>query len=81
MRKLKLQMVISLDGFLKDSKGGESFTWDNEVYNFCVDNLKNVDCILLGRNTAEDFIPHWAGVASNPTDSDYKIGKPPDGYS
>lgn len=76
MRKLKLQMVISLDGFVKGDYGGANIKWDNKAWQFCIDNLKNVDCILLGRNTAEDFIPHWRGVANNPKDSDYKIGKP-----
>jgi dihydrofolate reductase len=69
MRKLKLQMAFSADG------------WDDQMDNFCLDNLKNVDCILLGRKTAEGFIPHWAGVANNSangdyTDSDRKLGKP-----
>jgi dihydrofolate reductase len=64
MRKLKLQM------------NGTNLDWDNEMMDFCIANLKNVDCILLGRKTAEGFIPHWAGVAGNPKDSDYKLGKP-----
>lgn len=77
MRKLKLQMVVTLDGFglVPSDKGGANFIWDDEVTNFCLDNLKNVDSIVLGRNTAEGFIPHWAGVASNPADKDYNIGK------
>ncbi len=76
MRKLKLQVVISLDGFVKGDYGGANINWDKEAWKFCIDNLKNVDCILLGRNTAEDFIPHWRGVANNPKDNDYKLGKP-----
>jgi dihydrofolate reductase len=76
MRKLKLQMVMSLDGFVKGDYAGADITWDDKVYKFCIDNLKNVDSILLGRNTAEGFIPHWREVANNPKDSDYKIGKP-----
>ncbi len=65
MRKLKLQMNIALDG-----------TWDKAMTNFSIDNLKNVDCIFLGRNTAEGFIPYWEKVAKNPKDSLYKLGKP-----
>lgn len=78
MRKLKLQMVISIDGFVKADRGGTTIKWDDKVIDFCLENLKNVDCILLGRNTAEGFIPHWASVASNPDpkDSDSKLGKP-----
>ncbi len=32
-------------------------------------------CILLGRNTAEGFIPYWARVARNPTDPLFELGK------
>jgi len=64
MRKLKLQMNISLDG-----------KWDDEMTRFSIDNLKKVDSILLGRVTAEGFIPYWAEVAKNPKDSFYKLGK------
>ena len=74
MRKLKLQMQISLDGFVTAEYGGTNFNWDNEVRSFSIDNLKNVDNILLGRKTSEEFI-FWRGVANNPKDSDYKIGK------
>ncbi len=48
MRKLKLQMQISLDGFVKADYGGTNFNWDNEVRSFSINNLKKVDCILLG---------------------------------
>ena len=76
MRKLKLQMVMSLDGFVKGDYGGANIKWDKAAWQFCIDNLKNVDSILLGRKTAKDFIPHWKKVSDNPKDSDYKIGKP-----
>lgn len=75
MRKLKLQMQISLDGLVTMEYGGTNFNWDNEVRSFSIENLTNVDNILLGRNTAQDFIPHWAGVASNPNHNDHKFGK------
>jgi dihydrofolate reductase len=65
MRKIKLQMNLSLDD-----------KWDVGMTNFCIGNLKNVDSILLGRTTAEGFIPYWADVAKNPKDILYKLGKP-----
>lgn len=64
MRKLKLQMTVSLDG-----------KWDQGMWDFCVENLSNADCILHGRKTAEEFIPYWTKVANNPHDNDYIIGK------
>ena len=52
--------------------------WDDDMINFCIDNLRNVDSILLGRNTAEGFIPYWAEVAKNPNPNDInsRLGKP-----
>jgi dihydrofolate reductase len=64
MRKLKLQMNIALDG-----------KWDRGMSTFSIDNLKNVDCILHGRNTAEGFIPYWTEVANNPNDNEHQLGK------
>jgi len=65
MRKLKLQMNILL---------GDK--WDDEMTNLSIGNLKKVDAILLGRKTAEDFIPYWEKVAGNPQDDFYELGRP-----
>jgi len=66
MRKLKLQMHF------------DGVNWDNDMVNFCVEDLKNVDSILLGRKTAEGFIPYWTDVAakSDPNDMNTELGKP-----
>ena len=66
MRKLKVQMNF------------EGIKWDDDMVTFCIDNLKNVDSILLGRITAEGFIPYWKEVAENPNPDDInsRIGKP-----
>ena len=75
MRKLKLQMQISLDGFVSSNKPGANFNWDDEVRAYSIENTAGVDRILLGRNTADGFIPHWASVAANPDNTDYLVGK------
>jgi dihydrofolate reductase len=76
MRKLKLQMHISLDGFVANTNNEPlASKWDDGLRNFSVDILKNVDCILHGRKTAEGFIPYWSEIGSNPKDSEYKLGK------
>jgi dihydrofolate reductase len=66
MRKLKVQMNF------------EGISWDDEMVTFCIDNLKEVDSILLGRVTAENFIPYWKDVAKNPVPGDInsRVGKP-----
>src|ERR1700754_1777966 len=75
MRKLKLQMQISFDGFVTIEEGAKNFNWDEEVRGFSIDNLKDVDTILLGSNTARDFIPYWNGVANDSRHEDNKVGK------
>lgn len=64
MRKLKIQMNILLDN-----------RWDRGMSDFSIENLKNVDCILHGRKTAEGFIPYWSEVANNPVDNEHQLGK------
>lgn len=75
MRKLKLQMHMTLDGFSNMEAGGKNFKWDEEVIKFCVDNLADVDGLLLGRKTANDLIPFWDKVALNEKHKDYALGK------
>lgn len=75
MRKLKLQMHLSLDNYVNMEEGGKDFKWDREVIDFCVANLEDVDTILLGRKTADDLIPFWDEVATNSVHQDYALGK------
>ena len=75
MRKLILQMHLSLDNYVSMEQGGTNFKWDEEVIKFCVDNLENVDTILLGRNTAQELIPFWDEVATNTSHPDFALGK------
>src|SRR5688500_1834105 len=75
MRKLKLQMQISIDAIVTVESEGTNFNWDNEVRGFSTENLNTVDAIVLGRNTAEDFIPYWEKVSRDPNSSDFEFGK------
>lgn len=63
MRKLKLQVQISVDGFIAGPNGEMdwvSFNWDDELKNYVTEITEPVDCIILGRKLAQGFIPHWA---------------------
>jgi len=75
MRRLKLQMQVSIDGMVAGQKGPTHFNWDEEVKQYSIANAANVDCILLGRKTAAGFIPHWKSVADNPKNADFEIGR------
>jgi hypothetical protein len=52
-------MQVSIDGMVAAQRGHAHFNWDDEVRQYSIANAANVDCILLGRKTATDFIPHW----------------------
>src|SRR5690606_10931653 len=75
MRNLKLQMHISLDGYVTVEQGAVNFVWDEDVIKFCVENLENVDTILLGQHTTQEFINFWDSVDVNPEHPEFILGK------
>lgn len=71
MRKLKLQVQISVDGFVAGPNG--EIDWmaegadEQKIY---VDELhESVDLILLGRKMTEGFINYWSTIVNNQPDS------------
>ncbi|MCC6461422.1 MAG: dihydrofolate reductase family protein [Saprospiraceae bacterium] len=69
MRKLKLQVQISIDGFIAGPQGEMdwmTWNWDNELAQYVTDLTEPVDCILLGRVLAEGFIPVWESRLAEP---------------
>ncbi|MGV0028282.1 dihydrofolate reductase family protein [Phormidesmis priestleyi] len=63
MRKLKLQVQLSIDGFISGSNGEMDWmtlSWDDDLKQYVSEITDPVDCIVLGRKLAEGFIPHWA---------------------
>jgi dihydrofolate reductase len=70
VRKLKLQLQISVDGFIAGKNGEMDWiTWNlgSDILKCISDLNKPIDLILLGKNLAEGFIPHWKGEATDPT--------------
>ena len=71
MRKLKLQMHISVDGFVAGPNGELDWvTWaeDPELISFVVELTDSCDTMLIGRKMAEGFMQHWESVPpENPT--------------
>jgi dihydrofolate reductase len=66
MRKLKLQVQMTVDGFIAGPNGEMdwlTFKWDERIKEYVKEITEPVDCIVLGRKLAQGFIPHWA---SNP---------------
>ena len=77
MRKLKLQIQTTIDGFIA-GKNGEmdwmKFPWTDDIVNYVREITENVDTIVLGRKLAEGFIPHWENVAKDPNNPEYEGG-------
>lgn len=66
MRKLKLQVQMSVDGFIagpNDEMDWMVWNWDEELKNYIKKITEPVDCMVLGRKLAQGFIPYWE---SNP---------------
>lgn len=78
MRKLKLQVQMSVDGYVAGPNGEMDWVvrdWDDELKQYVTNLTEPVDAIVLGRNLAEGFIPHWAGVAANPDHPEFTAGQ------
>lgn len=75
MRKIKLQVQLSVDGFMADQQGntdwmiwnyGTDWTWDKELRQYHTDLVSTADCLFLSRQIVEEgFIPHWRKVAND----------------
>lgn len=78
MRKLKLQVQMTVDGYIAGPNGEldwATLAWTEDINKY-VDEITNaVDTIVLGRKLAEGFIPYWASVAANPDHPEFSSGK------
>ncbi|HZM40414.1 MAG TPA: dihydrofolate reductase family protein, partial [Acidimicrobiales bacterium] len=62
MRKLKLQVQTSVDGYMAGPKGEMdwmTFPWTDDINAYIDGLMESVDTIVLGRKLAEGFIPAW----------------------
>lgn len=71
MRKLKLQVQISVDGYVAGPNGEMdwmTWNWDEKIKQYVTDLTESIDTILLGRKMADGFITHWTNALNNPED-------------
>lgn len=77
MRKLKLQVQMTVDGYIagpNSEMDWVTFNWDDALKAYVTALTEPVDCLVLGRKLAEGFIPYWASVAANPNDPQHSAG-------
>ena len=63
MRTLTLQTQVTADGFMAGPNGEMdwmTFDWSDDLKQYVHSLTEPIDTIVLGRNLAEGFIPHWA---------------------
>lgn len=69
MRKLKLQVQTTIDGFMARPTGELDWAateWSDDLKNFVIGLTGPVDTILLGKNLAMGFIPYWTAALNEP---------------
>jgi dihydrofolate reductase len=78
MRRLKLQMQMSIDGFVSTGPNDEqhwvTWAWE-EIRPHVLGLLDSTDTILIGRKLAVDYIPYWQDVNTKPDDPMHEVAQ------
>ena len=78
MRKLKLQVQISVDGYVAGPNGEMdwmTWDWDDKIKDYVKELTDSVDNILLGRKMTDGFVTHWTDLLTKPDDPGYSFAK------
>jgi dihydrofolate reductase len=78
MRKLKLQVQISIDGFVAGLNGEldwMTFTRDVKMAEYVNALTDSSDTILLGRKMADGFVNYWTSVLDNPENPENAVAR------
>ncbi|HEY2375193.1 MAG TPA: dihydrofolate reductase family protein [Gemmatimonadaceae bacterium] len=76
MKKLKLQMQLSVDGFVAGPEGQldwMTFDMDDKLLAFITHLTDSSDTILMGRKMTEGFVKYWENV--KPDSPEYEFAK------
>lgn len=74
MRKLKMQVQMTLDGFVGGPNGELDWMWlngkkDEANFQKVIDLADSCDTILLGRGMTRGFVDYWENVVDTQSDS------------
>lgn len=79
MRTFKLQVQSSVDGYMAGAHGEMDWMtvpWSDDLNAYVTALTEPIDCIVLGRNLAEGFIPHWAALPADEPGADMMNNTP-----
>jgi dihydrofolate reductase len=75
MRKLKIQVQLSADGFHSGPNGEldwMTWKWDEKFISYVRNITEPVDTILLGRKMTDGFVNYWENVYQDPSHPEYE---------
>ena len=78
MRKLKLQMQVSIDGFVGGPNGEMDwmvFDWTDAIKNDVNKLIDSSDTILMGRKMSDGFVKYWTNVLEDPANPEHAFAK------
>jgi dihydrofolate reductase len=78
MRKLKLQVQVTVDGFVAGPEGEldwMTFDMDEKLLAFINHLTDTSDTILLGRKMTDGFTTYWENVTTHPESPEYEFGQ------
>ena len=78
MRKLKLQVQMSIDGCIAGPNNEMDwmvFYGDEKLKEYEIRLHEPVDTILLGRKMTDEFVSYWSNVMNKPDDPEYPFAK------
>ena len=78
MRKLKLQVQITVDGFVAGLNGEldwMTFDFDERASAYINALTDSSDTILLGRKMTDGFVKYWSSVLDNPESPEYAFAE------
>jgi len=74
MRKLKVQVQMTIDGFVAGPEGQLDWMWstgpqDENILTYVIELADSCDTILMGRKMTREFVDYWENVVDNQPDS------------
>jgi dihydrofolate reductase len=78
MRKLKLQVQMTVDGFVAGSNGEldwMTFEMDDKSKKYVNDLTDSSDTILMGRKMTDGFVNYWTSILDDPENPQYSFAE------